>query len=70
MPYVVYVNTPTNKATIHNTACHKYQFRKRDKTTNGYWTESLPDMEHALNYAKSTGKKTVDTCAFCCQRIY
>ena len=69
MAFVVYVNYPNNKAIVHNTNCGKYQSRKRNKTHNGYWTEPMTSMENALNYAKSTGKKTIDTCSFCCEPI-
>ena len=66
MGYVVYVNHPTNKAIVHNTDCSRYVNRKRDKTSNGYWTIPFPTQQAAWNYAKSTGKKTIDSCAFCC----
>jgi ribosomal protein L24E len=69
MTYIVYVNNPTNKAFVHSTDCIKYLARKRDRTPNGYWTEPFVNMENALNYAKSTGKKTIDTCSFCCKPI-
>ncbi len=65
MNFVVYVNHPNNKAIIHSTDCGKYLSRKRNKTHNGYWTEPLASLEIAVNYAKSTGKKIIDTCAFC-----
>jgi len=63
--YVVYVNHPANKAIIHNTDCGKYTNRRRDKTINGFWSEIFESYEEALNYAKKTGKKNVDSCAFC-----
>lgn len=62
--YVVYVNHPTNKAIVHDTDCGKYTNRRRDRTHNGYWSETFESFEESWNYAKSTGKKTVDTCAF------
>ncbi len=67
MPYVVYVNTPTNKAIVHDTSCGKYQARKRNRTSNGFWTQPYSDFATAWQFAQSTGKKTVDTCAFCCE---
>ena len=67
MAYVVYVNDPNNKAIVHNTACGKYKLRKRDKSHNGYWTKPLSDFANAWKYAQSTGKKTIDTCSFCCE---
>jgi hypothetical protein len=63
--YVVYVNHPNNKAIVHDTDCGKYTNRRRDRTHNGYWSETFKSFEEAWNYAKSTGKRTVDTCAFC-----
>ncbi len=67
MAYVVYVNTPNNKAIVHNSICGKYQSRKRDKTHNGYWTKPYSKFEQAWSFAQSTGKKIVDTCSFCCE---
>jgi hypothetical protein len=66
MTYVVYVNHPNNKAIVHNTECGKYQSRKRDRSHNGYWTETFSDIDSAWSFAQSTGKKTIDTCSFCC----
>ena len=65
MRYVVYVNHPTNKAIVHDTDCGKYTKRRRDRTINGYWSEIFKNFEEAMNYAKRTGKKNIDTCAFC-----
>ncbi len=65
MSHVVYVNHPTNKAMVHDTNCGKYTYRRRDETINGYWSGTFGSLEEALNYAKGTGKKNVDTCAFC-----
>ena len=69
MGYVVYVNHPTNKAITHATTCGKFTERRRDKTLNGYWSivESQPfkSIEEAQKYAERTGKKNIDTCAFC-----
>jgi len=67
--YVVYVNHPTNKAIIHTTTCGKFTRRRRDKTLNGYWSivehEPFKTIEDAREFAKKTGKKNIDTCAFC-----
>jgi hypothetical protein len=67
--YVVYVNHPNNKAIVHTTYCGKFVKRRRDKTLNGYWStierEPFKAVKVALEYAKKTGKKNVDTCAFC-----
>ncbi len=69
MPYVVYVNHPNNKAIVHTTTCGKYTKRRRDKTHNGYWSiverEPFETIEEAMSFARSTGKATVDSCAFC-----
>ena len=65
MGYVVYVNHPNNKAMVHDTNCGKYTNRRRDKTIHGYWSQAFRSVEEALNYARGTGKKNVDTCAFC-----
>ena len=65
MGYVVYVNDPTSKAMVHDTRCGKYTGRRRDKTIHGFWSEKFNDLKKALNFAKNTGKKNVDTCAFC-----
>lgn len=66
MSFVVYVNKPNNKAIVHDTSCGKYTSRKRDKSHNGYWTDSFLDFEDAWQYALTTKKKIVDTCSFCC----
>lgn len=70
MPYVVYVNHPTSGATVHNTSCGKYIYRRRGKTKNGYWSDAVGEppfetLEEALAYANDTGKVHIDTCAFC-----
>lgn len=69
MEYVVYVNHPTNKAIVHATSCGKFTKRRRDKTLNGYWSivERSPfkTIEEARDFANKTGKKNIDTCAFC-----
>ena len=67
MPYVVYVNTPSNKAIVHNTSCGKYVWRRRNRTHNGFWTQTHGNFAAAWQFAISTGKKTVDTCALCCE---
>jgi hypothetical protein len=65
MAYVVYVNHPNNYATVHDTTCGKYTNRRRDKTRSGFWSEPFPTREQALGYARSAGKRDVDTCALC-----
>lgn len=69
MGYVVYVNHPTNKAIIHSTTCGRFVKRRRDKTFNGYWSiverEPFETIKGAPNYAERTGKRNIDTCAFC-----
>ena len=39
--------------------CGKHTNRRRDRTPNGYWSETFESFEEAWNYAKSTGKKTL-----------
>jgi len=69
MGYVVYVNHPTNKAIVHATECGKYRSRRRDKTLSGFWSiveiNEFETKNEAMQYAKKTGKKNIDTCAFC-----
>jgi hypothetical protein len=65
MAYVVYVNHPNNKAMVHHTDCGKYTYRRRDRTMSGYWSEAFPTLQEALEYAASTGKRNIGTCAFC-----
>jgi hypothetical protein len=71
--YVIYVNNPTNRATIHTTTCGKFARRRRDNTFNGYWSiiehEPFKAIKDAQEYAKKTGKKNIDTCAFCIKYI-
>lgn len=67
MSYVVYVNGPVNRAIVHSQACHKYQNHLADRTPNGFWTDPFVSFETAWAFAQSTGKKTVDKCAFCCR---
>ena len=67
--FVFYVNHPNNKATIHATICGKFVSRRRDKTLNGYWStvehEPFKALRDAEEYAKKTGKKNINKCAFC-----
>jgi len=69
MTYVVYVNHPTNKAIVHTTECGKYRGRRRDRTLSGFWSivdiDEFETKNEAMQYAKKTGKKNIDTCAFC-----
>jgi hypothetical protein len=66
---VVYVNHPNNKAIIHSTTCGKFVHRRRDNTSNGYWsfaeTKTFKTIKDAQSYAAKTNKKNIDTCAFC-----
>jgi hypothetical protein len=64
MTYAVYVNYPTNRATIHTANCHKYRKRKREKTANGHWKASFASLEDAQAYASGRGRE-VRFCAFC-----
>jgi len=63
--FVVYVNFQNNKAVVHNVTCWVYRHRKRDRTVNGFWSEIFESFETSLEFAKSTGRKKVDSCAFC-----
>jgi len=65
MAYVVYVNHPTNRATVHRAECRYHVHRKARKTRNGYWSCALGTLQEALSYAHSTGKATVRTCKVC-----
>jgi hypothetical protein len=65
MAHVVYVNHPNNKGMVHNTSCGKYESRLRDRTMNGYWSQTFTTLPEAQQYATSTGKRNVGTCAFC-----
>jgi hypothetical protein len=69
MGYVVYVNTPNNKAIVHSVECGKYTSRKRNESHNGFWTEHFSHFDDAWRYAKSTGKRVVDICSFCCEPV-
>lgn len=44
---------------------YKYRERGRDRTINGYWSETFETLEGALNYARRTGKANISTSAFC-----
>ncbi|MDH5782863.1 MAG: hypothetical protein OEZ35_04260 [Candidatus Bathyarchaeota archaeon] len=63
--YVVYVNHPNNKAIVHRETCRVYVHRRRDDTHNGYWRGLFEKLADAESFARSTGKKRIDTCAFC-----
>ena len=69
MGYTVYMNHPNNKAIIHSTSCGKFEKRRRDETLNGYWSiveqEPFETIKDARDYAVRTGKRNIDTCAFC-----
>jgi hypothetical protein len=61
--FVLYVNHPNNKATIHATICGKFVSRRRDKTLNGYWStvehEPFKALRDAEEYAKKRERKTL-----------
>ena len=63
--YVVYVNHPTNRATVHHIECCYYVHRKADRTRNGYWSPTCGTLQEAMIYAHGTGKATVRTCKVC-----
>ncbi len=63
MPYSVYINHPNNKAIVHSDLCSKYRLRRRDETHNGYWSQLFSDFNEAIEFARETGKKTIDCCA-------
>lgn len=64
MNYVVYVNHPNNKAVVHSTSCGKYINRRRDKTVNGFWSETFETLEEALDYERKTGKRELTLMLF------
>jgi hypothetical protein len=64
MQYVVYVNHPTSRATIHTVDCVKYINRKGNSTPNGYWQTNFNNPESATNFAKRT-KENWRYCTFC-----
>ncbi|GEM_PF-687838 len=69
MGYAVYVNFPNNKAIIHSENCHVFRNRRRDRTPNGFWRMGFNDIESALDFARQTGRKTIDPCAFCLRNL-
>lgn len=66
MQYVVYVNHPTNKAMVHKSTCGRFINRKRDNTLNGFWKMNIDSFDLAMDFARNTNKKNVDSCAICC----
>lgn len=67
--YVVYVNTPNNKALVHSDRCANYIKRVADRTAAGYWSSPFATREAALAYGKSLGKKRVANAMGCCPRL-
>jgi hypothetical protein len=63
--FSVYVNHPTNKATVHKIECGKRKSRRREKTSNGFWKD-FSTFEEAKVFALEQGKKHTETCALCC----
>lgn len=70
MSYVVYVNHPTNRATIHTIYCGKYQNRKSNMTPNGFWSKEFANPEDAEKFAYRTGKKTIHVCVVCMPELH
>lgn len=68
MSFVVYINYPTNKATVHSTDCHIYRNRQAQQTKNGHWTDHFSCLEDAQTHAANEGRQT-NTCAFCLGEI-
>jgi len=66
MVLVVYVNYPTNAATIHSIGCYHFQKRRADRTKNGHWTvdRRFLGLEDARRYA-SSHSRMVRTCTRC-----
>jgi predicted nucleic acid-binding protein len=65
MDFAVYVNHPTNTATIHSTACRYYKNRVTDKTDNGHWKKPFSCFEDAQTYASGKGKRRTRNCKVC-----
>jgi hypothetical protein len=61
--YRVYVDDPTNMATVHATGCSHWRGVERSAT--GYWTEPVASLAEALAAAAHTGKRKQHM-AWCC----
>ena len=67
MPYTVYENRPTNRATVHISTCRYIKQHGGVSTTippTGEYYEGFKTPEAALDKAKSTGRH-VHTCRGC-----
>lgn len=56
--FVVYVNTPNNKALVHDARCAFYR-KNKGITLNGFWSDELTTLDGAMAYARLTGKALV-----------
>lgn len=65
MGYVVYVNHPTSTATVHDANCRYYRHRVADRRRNGHWQTGFANVEEAMTYAQSSGKRRVRACRVC-----
>ena len=63
--FTVYVNFPTNTATIHSTTCRYYRNRVADKTDNGHWKKPFTSFGDAQRYALSEDRKRTRHCTVC-----
>ncbi len=67
--YVVYINTPMNKAIVHSDACAHYQRRKADSTPNGSWVGGFRSRNEALDFARSQKKARAESAKRCCTKL-
>lgn len=65
MEYVVYVNRPTSKATVHDAHCSLYRGRVADATKNCFWKARIATLHEAMTYAQNTQKRHVGACGRC-----
>jgi|YNPBryunderm2012_1023409.scaffolds.fasta_scaffold85816_2 hypothetical protein len=70
MGYIVYVNESHKKAVVHEENCKCVKILRSKgkgigKSGNDYWSQVFPNLSDACNFAKSTGKQTVNCCKIC-----
>ena len=51
---------------VHKSTCGRFINRKRDNTLNGFWKMNIDSFDLAMDFARDTNKKNVDSCAICC----
>lgn len=63
--YVIYVNHPNDRVTIHKDSCSEYRTRRSNTTKNGYWKSGFGILQQAEQFARNENKSTIRYCKKC-----